>query len=58
MSQQAMGEEANLASSLAIPLLTNDQVHRLLSLIELTKPGFEKLSGNSSWIIILRHHDI
>jgi len=58
MPQQLKNEEANVASTLSMPRLTNDQVQRLISLIEATNSRFEKLSGNASWIIdfgALRH---
>ena len=34
-----------------IPGLTAEQVHRLMSLIETPKPGYEKLSGMNNWIL-------
>lgn len=38
-------------SNHVFPGFTSEQVQRLLSLIEPSKPGYEKLQGKSPWII-------
>ena len=40
-----------MQSNNAFSGLTNDQVQRLLSLIEPSKTGYERLTGKSLWII-------
>jgi len=47
-TEQSGGENSDTPMLLGF---TNEQVQRLLSLIESSKPGYEKLSGKASWIL-------
>jgi len=39
-----------LTAAATVPGLTQDQLQKLLSLIESPKPGFDKISGNKHWM--------
>ena len=49
--QATTHDTATDATQVSIPGLSLDQIQRLLSLIDMRKGGYEKLSGKSSWMI-------